>query len=317
MSYQNFLMVAFLVGTILSCDGDDASFSGGSGYEKEISVSSDAVVDTGSDFGSEARQDDVSGEKTEPRKFEDDFTFDVVINKNDQSLEKVDKTDPPTKEVIIDLCKKFQDDLLSRSFLLSFPPTSICLFGEEGNGNRVNGQFQARKKQTEFVTLPEGAVLCELAIESVVEGTEQVTTAQSYSSRYQTKQVVERNGFLYDDHFVFTIQNYILVRSHDALGVVDGDGHAVWDFDLVKGRLMGMDTMISCPVDAETCQFPSTDEPGDVKLKFKPEALAGVASKLKDVQKVEFSFIITGDNDDGDCEHSGLNLDVDARYYIP
>ncbi|MDD9950977.1 MAG: hypothetical protein OXT67_05365 [Zetaproteobacteria bacterium] len=199
---------------------------------------------------------------------------------------------PRTSQQIVDLCTQGASSLKAVDLKVSFPATQDCKFGQDGNGPRVEAHHQAQKVQEEVLNLPERSTLCDLAVESL--------------------SVVTR----FDDDLVLTLGDYVLVTTDTGLKYQDAEGLMKWDFARLRGKGWG-DKVASCVLPAEQCVFPTHDKPGAVQLRFMAGALAGVVAKSDFKTQIPMKLITLGDNDDGDCEHEGLNLKVRATVHLP
>ena len=72
---------------------------------------------------------------------------------------------------------------------VSFPEYAGCNYNVDGNLAPKDRYYQARVEHARYITLPEGAVLCDIDFNAGV------------STMY------------YDDHFIFTLNNYVLGAS--------------------------------------------------------------------------------------------------------
>ena len=74
--------------------------------------------------------------------------------------------------------------------LISYPNnTEECPWGEGDNSNKKNGKMTARIVQEEIVTLPEGSIICAAKVKSTI------------------------SSIRYDDHLVFTLNEYLSSRQ--------------------------------------------------------------------------------------------------------
>ena len=77
------------------------------------------------------------------------------------------------------------------------------------------------------------------------------------------------------------------------------------------------------PGSAEMCNLPFTQQLGQIKLDIPQTKIIelGVISDImqsNSAQKsMNFGFVSTGDNDNGDCEHSAFGFTIQVKYYIP
>ena len=62
------------------------------------------------------------------------------------------------------------------------------------------------------------------------------------------------------------------------------------------------------------CMVPGHDVQGQFSLKIDMTDIPSFSEKLSESADLQFEVITTGDNDDGDCDHSDLNLNVTIQY---
>ena len=185
---------------------------------------------------------------------------------------------------------------------LSYPELAAgktCNFGQAPMGTRKDGAIRAYLEQVQSVTLPEGAILCGFSL----------------THSPQTMK--------YDDEMFFLLNGTILLATKDyseyfpASGAFrrfswEGLRDQVYDqFDQRPLYCAGGDDGFS------TCQLPPTDTKGSISLELTAELSEKLAVVLGTERKLDFSWITTGDNDDSDCRHSAIDLDVSLQYILP
>lgn len=214
-----------------------------------------------------------------------------------------------TKGEILHLCGQSSPKTLTKNIYYS--PRADCNFASSegandsvtaGNLHALDGFIQAREVQSEVIKLPVGAIMCGLDIKSP-----------------------SSQGFKYDDMFAFTLNDHVLLLSSIGLLNCDDGGACldtnseaipIWNFDKIKGKKNKFDTSNYCfgMDQGSTCIFPEHDRVGEVDFSLSPESSAALALNLKDTSTFTFRAISTGDNDRGDCEHTGITLDVNIQY---
>ncbi|NRA65692.1 MAG: hypothetical protein HRU19_14480 [Pseudobacteriovorax sp.] len=180
---------------------------------------------------------------------------------------------------------------------LNFPARNGCGFGEGDNLEARDAYLQARTVESVTVDLPDNAVVCDVNI-------------NSQSSELQ-----------YDDFLFFTLNDTILVGSNDVLlqDFPYENQLYSWNWDEVKGLpIAQFDTAAYCLPDSN-CIIPGHDSKGAFSLSFQSanENFAQIAVELFEKKQATFKLISTGDNDEGDCEHTDFNLDLNVEYVIP
>jgi hypothetical protein len=187
---------------------------------------------------------------------------------------------------------------------LSFAATnSTCEFGVGDNLGRNNGRVTARREQVDSFEIPAKAVICDLSISS-----------NSSSMRY-------------DDHYMFIFNGYILSSNlTTALNSLDTDAIKIksgnteksvngkkYDWLKIRGK-DGNDG--SYCIGEASCQWPATERQGAVNLQLNSDLAKAIAAKSSS-GKQEFKYIISGDDNNSDCQHSGLQLKANLKYYVP
>tara|TARA_B110001454_G_scaffold28073_1_gene27462 strand:+ start:64528 stop:65313 length:786 start_codon:yes stop_codon:yes gene_type:complete len=191
----------------------------------------------------------------------------------------------------------------------------VCEFSQDENKpykenlTVLNDYLRARYTQTSTISIPSGAVICDMDIES------------------------PEQNFNYDDIFFLSFNDQILASNHSkqikeviaAENIVhSGTGRnlAFYKYDWVKMRNTYFqnevnDFCLGAEQGLSECQWPVTQEFGKIKLNFDSEILTRLGAKSKDTKQV-LSFVITGDNDpDSDCYHERLDLNLEVKYYVP
>lgn len=211
---------------------------------------------------------------------------------------------------------------------ISFPAAIECDFNEEGtsasqlnavgNGPRQDGKVRARREQYSDLRLDQPGILCDL----------------DFSFPSQTMQ--------YDDEIFLLLNNYVLMASTN---YSDQSGESRYAGGL-KTNSIGFQTYkwlgenslynlhyahavtpkyclglnSSTPNYNERCNIPKTENEGQLKLDIPESHIInlGLASQLNYPQEANplfrFGFVTTGDNDNGDCEHSEYSFSVTIKY---
>lgn len=192
----------------------------------------------------------------------------------------------------------------------------VCEFSSDedkenskGNLSELNEYLRARYTQNRNIPMPANAVICDIGIES------------------------QEQNFNYDDVFFLSLNNYVLASNHkkQLSEVLSPEfvthtrinrNVSLYKYDWLKLRNTifkneANDFCLGSDEGLSNCQWPVTQEYGKIKLKFDPELLIRVGSKAMSNQQA-MSFVITGDNDnDSDCYHQQLDLDLEIKYYVP
>jgi hypothetical protein len=190
---------------------------------------------------------------------------------------------------------------------LYYPERENCLFSQDPNkpneyGNlcRREGYLQARFVQSQSLQLPVGSIVCGLNLEATTQELQ------------------------YDDFIAITIdmgaRQYLLMASNNYLlrhmPLVQGDVY-LWDFEAVRGQPYEFEGGRFCIGGTGICEFPPHDKRGHVSYKASANSIATLSAHLSASNDFKVSLIATGDNDDGDCWHTPLNLNATVTYVVP
>ena len=122
--------------------------------------------------------------------------------------------------------------------------------------------------------------------------------------------------FRYDDTFLFTYNDYVLVSSLTSSIssiVPNADGLLKYDWLSVKGKTIDGGTPPYCLGNA--CTIPATETTGMMTLTVSDDLFGKIAKTQANATDHKFKFITTGDNDTGiDCMHLILNFSVNITY---
>ncbi len=182
---------------------------------------------------------------------------------------------------------------------LDFPNPNIeNPFALPGNGPRNDRFFMARVDQLQKVPLPQNGTLC----------------------GFQVAVQTSNNKFVYDDHFLFAIDNTPVAYSYRFDKVLPRGVFGVeFDWSKIMGKpwltseegifCLGMESGLA------ECSWPQTDTKGEIILKFKNELIQKVFALRKESNRsdLQLRFISFGDNDDYDCEHSDIKMKVTVQ----
>ncbi len=183
----------------------------------------------------------------------------------------------------------------------------VCQFGIDGNLSMVNTRMQARYEQYRNLNLPTGAVVCDLNMTTPLQ------------------------RFKYDDVFVFTFNGRILATNNrtalyqttpeQTLNIRNAGPVSIYRYDWLSLRTrlfenVADDYCLGSTQGAATCQWPVTEQNGNIQFDFDQQLLIALGLFYASNQQ-QFGFIITGDNDPSlDCYHERLEFDMNVQYYI-
>lgn len=186
----------------------------------------------------------------------------------------------------------------TKDALLVFPEIpagTTCAFGSGDNLSKVQGVFRAYLTQTQVVDLPDGAVLCGFDLKH------------------------EAESMRYDDEMFFTVNDKLLLSTKDYSEYFASDGffhEFSWDdlrdkpYDAVEDRA------VYC-AGGSSCKVPATETSGSIELGFNRELNQNLANALQSQKSLRFDWTTTGDNDNSDCRHSPINLQLSIQYVVP
>jgi hypothetical protein len=188
-------------------------------------------------------------------------------------------------------------------------PNNVCEFGSGDNLDQLDGYMQARYEQEQRLNLPAKAVICDL----------EMTAA--------------RQSIKYDDIFFLTFNGRILASDNQSsishrlspeftMNLSSGQSVPIYKFDWLSIRGHDFqndhadDYCLGLGQGAADCEWPLTEQTGDIVLRFDPELLIAIGSKAPATQQ-RFGFIMTGDNNPADdCYHSRIEFSMKVKYYL-
>lgn len=195
----------------------------------------------------------------------------------------------------------------TETFSLTFPDDPPgCAWGQDGNLEMAQGVVTARAEQHLGLPLPEGAVVCDLALDFEVDpGFEQV--------------------IYYDDNMFLAFNDVVLAASYGPMvDALPRDGlFSTWDWGALAGTPFGFDpaTPTYCLGAAEglsDCDIPPPETNGPVALAFDPSLVSQLSFRALQSGTFDYSFVTIGDNDpDVDCYHDAFTIEVAATWVAP
>jgi hypothetical protein len=196
-----------------------------------------------------------------------------------------------------DLPDPCSEPLVAKNFetLISFPDSRNCKWAKNGNLRKRDGHISARTRLDVPVDVGAISTICSLALESLTD-------------------TVAYDDFLFllaGDTVLFSASSQ-LVENFSRRGPL-----RLWDWQKIAGLSSKRARRAGsfCPTDS-LCEAPPTDRKGPFSLRIGHETLRLVFNQAQenDSQMV-FSAIATGDDDPGDCQMSGLTLQLSIRYH--
>lgn len=182
-------------------------------------------------------------------------------------------------------------DLETKTVKISFLPQEECSWNTAGNLERRQGHLQATKSQSQMIDLDRDSILCSLAIKT-----------QAGESIH------------YDDFLFLTLDNFLLLSSNgSATNYLRMEDQVYrWDLGMLQGKpIHSFESSPYCISGSTACSVTGHDQAGQIEFGINADSLAPIAFAVFEKPKVPIKLHITGDNDDGDCSHSGLNLVIE------
>lgn len=262
------------------------------------------------------------------------------LQSQDEVMVIINVKKAPVIEDVIKTCEQALasgEGLVVHQETISFPKAIECQFNENvdsglpksqkltminefGNGPRIDASVTARIEQNYSVKLPSQGKICDI----------------KFNFPEQTMQ--------YDDEIFLLLNNYVLMSSQN-YSVNSGspyymtNGLKVNDLGLQEYNWMGGANALyglhygnsvtpryclgidqNDPLYNQKCALPPTETLGQIKLDIPSEEIVKVgfaSSELAELQDINFGFVSTGDNDNGDCEHSAFSFDITVKYLDP
>lgn len=207
--------------------------------------------------------------------------------------------DPVDPGDVRDACEVGEREALE--VLLELPGNAglrRCPWGEGDNLGPAQERATARIEDTTGPALPEGVVLCDLALDFRVEA-----------------------SFRYDDNFVLLFGDSVLAASDRSLverlprsGLVRR-----WDWSRVAGAPMlvsGSDPYcVGADEGLAECTLPASDLSDRLALAFDPALVDELSFRAFEAGRADFTMIAIGDNDPAtDCRYGELGVEVGAEF---
>jgi len=245
------------------------------------------------------------------------------------------------------------DSLETFKTTLTFPSVGPgCPWGQGANLSPADYLARACISQEQTIPIPDGKVLCSLSASVGISGagppSAQNGSCEGLCCNGESQQcspngdcfcdqacanfgdccddyeywcLGEGGGgapFGYDDHFVLTFEESVLVASTSSIlqGLEEVGGSLFYDWEKLKNTdMFSNNSGPFCHAQGQgftSCSIPADGgQPGPLSLDFTEEAMASTLSS-KD-SSGSFQLIVVGDNDPStDCYHSGMSIDVTA-----
>lgn len=203
-------------------------------------------------------------------------------------------TDSGDTEEPIDPC----DSAVPVTIDIQIPGTVDCNWYNDGNQAPTQSIYSGRTEQAVSVVLADDELFCDADFS--------FTTSQNGLSGY----------FAYDDHFLFVMNEHILASSGtdvEQFSTYNGISY-LYDWNDYKGNYIDMDVSPWAPGNS-SLDFPNSGfQGGNASMTIDDQVVDDVFALSIQSRQVDFKVITFGDNDNGDCYHSGLFFPV--TFYI-
>lgn len=177
-----------------------------------------------------------------------------------------------------------------------------CQWGLGENLSQRNGYARARAEQVRQVTVPAGAVVCQVHLEDV-----------------------DQQNFQYDDNIILTLNNYMLAATTNFETYFQKvNGYYRYDWSRLAnkdGKVLGSDTVVARQYCAgkdqglSACLFPLTQTNGSVQLQFHERVIQNILG-MTSATDINLAMITTGDdNAESDCHHNPIRFNVKVDYF--
>ena len=173
--------------------------------------------------------------------------------------------------------------------------TDNCQWGQYGNSNGTNGYFSARRDSTDSFPLTGDQTLCDASFSFEVDdgGVDQ--------------------EFAYDDQFIFVVNDHALFGSFAAHTnmLPQANGAYAYSWGDIFEQQMGYSAnpWIVASNQGSYIDIPDPEDNGDLIVGLSDVVLDNILDE--NTTEITVRMITFGDNDNGDCYHTGLTLFAD------
>jgi len=240
-----------------------------------------------------------------------------------------DPTDPPT----VDEVEKNCQNALAGGYIqtyqttVNFPAAIECEFNEAGttlahlnaagNGPRINSFVMARVEQAHSVQLPSAGKVCDIdfnfPVQTMQYDDEIFLLLNGFVLMSSTNYATNSGSSYYIDHGLEV--NDLGLQIYNWMGGNNRLYGLHYNHAVTPKYCLGLNS--STPEYNNKCQIPPTETNGQIKLDI-PQSdiirLGYSTNNLTNISSLNFGFVSTGDNDNGDCEHSAFSFDVTVKY---
>jgi hypothetical protein len=174
-------------------------------------------------------------------------------------------------------------------------PEDTCSWGVEGNLSKVQEMVRARGEQYHMMDLGDNAVICDMEF------------------------TVPNQEIEFDDEIFLTLNNAVLAASMDYTPAMEQREDVFfysWNSIVNQPYVKDGTPHNYCLGGAQglgQCVMPYTQTTGDMRLDFDPSLFYNISAYTFS-SKYNFGLVTTGDNNDSDCLHTGLEFSVAVKY---
>jgi hypothetical protein len=167
-----------------------------------------------------------------------------------------------------------------------------CSFGSGENLSRENGFLRAVESQVVSLGLGKDAHVCGIEFE------------------------FPEQQFRFDDAFFLAFNDVVLATDAKYALTSNSFGYSTLNWLGVRGMKYiaeGQNFCLGADAGLAECSWPKTQQTGKIKLSYDSDLIDAISS-FKSATEHQLSLSIVGDNDDTDCQHTGLNFSAKVRF---
>ena len=213
--------------------------------------------------------------------------------------------DPSSPEGIASFCAEAEP--VPTTIRVEFPANPPgCPWGEGENLAMAQGVVTARAEAYRSLEIPEGQIVCDLAVNFQVDP--QVVPTMEY-----------------DDNMFFLYNGVILAASYGPMvdRFTQVAGLPIYTWTQLAGMEFGFDpeTPSYCLGEAEgraRCDIPPPETRGPLVMDFDEDLVDELSFRAFELGTQDFGFVVIGDNDpEIDCRHDAFAFDVTVDLATP
>ncbi|MFK7929319.1 MAG: hypothetical protein AB8H79_14085, partial [Myxococcota bacterium] len=172
-----------------------------------------------------------------------------------------------------------------------FPAVSGCDWDQGWNLAPLNEYNRAMREEVRPLDVPTRATICKVALSSTTD------------------------ALWFDDHVTLSLNDYVLVGGGYGypIELLPLDGTLpIFDWRAVRDTpFQGRDQPYWCLGGADSvCEMPESDLEGPLNLELGTQAMTDLTNALVDQGRLDFQLRTFGDDNESDCSHSDMNLEL-------